>query len=87
MKQLITLILLAGCAATTQTLPPQGEDTCNAAAYADLIGQNATALERVLLLGKVRVIRPGDAVTMDFLPERINFMIGANETIQSIDCG
>lgn len=89
MKRTIAFIVLAGCAAPTPTptLPPQLEDTCNAAAYANLIDQDATALERVLLLGPVRVIRPGDAVTRDFRPDRINFMIGENETIKMIDCG
>ena len=87
MKRMIALIVLAGCTAADPPLPPQLEDTCGATAFATLIGQNATALERVLLLGPVRVIRPGDAVTMDFRPDRVNFKIDDNETIQAIDCG
>ncbi len=87
MKRLVALILLAGCTATQAPLPPQMEDTCGASEFAGLIGQNATALERTLLLGPVRVIRPGDAVTMDFRLDRVNFRIGEDETIQRIDCG
>ena len=87
MKRILILTLLAGCAAQEQPLPPQREDTCGAARFADLIGQNATALEKTLLLGPVRVIRPGDAVTMDFRPTRINFKISENDTIRTIDCG
>ena len=87
MKRIIALTLLAGCAAQELPLPPQLQDTCGAARFADLIGQDATALETTLLLGPVRVIRPGDAVTMDFQPARINFMIDDNETIRMIDCG
>ncbi len=87
MKRLFVLIALAGCTAAEAPLPPQTEDTCGARQFADLIGQDATALERVLLLGPVRVIRPGDAVTRDYRVERINFMIDENETIRSIDCG
>ncbi|MEL7181635.1 MAG: I78 family peptidase inhibitor [Pseudomonadota bacterium] len=87
MKRLFALIALAGCTAAEPPLPPQLEDTCGARQFADLIGQDATSLERVLLLGPVRVIRPGDAVTRDFRVERINFMIDENETIRSIDCG
>jgi hypothetical protein len=86
MKRLVALILLAGCTAAQAPLPPQTEDTCGAAQFADLIGQNATALERTLILGPVRVIRPGDAVTMDLRPDRINFNIGPDETIQRIAC-
>ncbi len=71
---------------STPPLPPVAEDTCNANQYANLIGQDVTALERVLLMGQVRVIRPGDAVTLDFRPERINFNIGPNNQIASINC-
>lgn len=88
MKHLIILVILAGCAATSPPqLPAQTDDTCEAANYADLLGQDATALETTLLLGKVRVIRPGDLVTMDFLSDRINFMIAADNRIAAINCG
>ena len=80
--------MLLGCTTTAQTPEPTPvNDTCGAADYADLIGQEATALETTLLLGKVRVIRPGDAVTMDFLPDRINFGIDDAELIETITCG
>ena len=87
MKRIIALIALAGCTATEPPLPPQLEDTCGARQFADLIGKDATTLERVLLLGPVRVIRPGDAVTMDYRPDRVNFKISDDETIRAIDCG
>ncbi|WP_375254028.1 I78 family peptidase inhibitor [Yoonia sp.] len=87
MKHLLTLILLAGCVAVTTPAPMPAEDTCNAASYATLLGAPATALERVLLLGKVRVIRPDQAVTLDFLPDRINFMVDEDGRIARITCG
>ena len=68
-------------------VPPADQDTCGAAPYARLIGQDATALERELILRQVRVIRPGMAVTMDFRPERINFDIDENDRIARIFCG
>lgn len=80
-------MIIAGCSTAGPSLPPLIEDTCNAADYAHLIGQPATALERVLLLGKVRVIRPGQPVTLDFWPDRINFTINEGETIIAISCG
>ena len=67
-------------------LPPLAQDTCKANDYANLIGQDATALERVLILDQVRVIRPGDAVTMDYRAERINFNVSAGNRITSISC-
>ena len=87
MKKLVTLLALAACTTQAPPLPPQLEDTCGAAEFAGLIGQDATALEKTLRLGMVRVIRPGDMVTQDFRPARINFMIDANETIEMINCG
>lgn len=68
-------------------LPPIEDDSCNAARFETMIGQDATALERVLLMGPVRVIRPGTAVTMDYVPERINFQIDDAERISAITCG
>jgi hypothetical protein len=39
-----------------------------------------------LLLGQVRVIRPNQAITMDFHPERINFNVSSDNRIRSIFC-
>ena len=93
MKNLVALLFLVACAApeivppVTNPLPVGTGDTCKAAVQAALIGQDATALERVLLLGQVRLIRPGSVVTQDYVPERINFNIGADNTIRQITCG
>jgi len=83
---LFTCLLACTTVAPNAQIPPGGQDTCNAAPYANLIGQDATALERVLLLGQVRIIRPGQQVTKDFRPERINFNIGPEDRIVAITC-
>lgn len=89
----LCLVGLAGCAPRAPALPaavalPQaGPDLCDAGSHASLTGQDGTALERVLLLGQVRVIRPGDPVTMDLRPERINFEIGPDGRILQVFCG
>lgn len=87
MKRVFLLMLLAACAQAQTPDPLPSEDTCNATRHASLIGRDATALEQVLILGKVRVVRPGQPVTMDFWPDRINFMIDENERITRITCG
>jgi len=87
--------LLAACAPTLgpNSLPPvppdplPGADTCGRADVAGLIGQDATSLERVLIMREVRVIRPGDAVTADLRPGRINFEIDRANRIAVIRCG
>lgn len=68
-------------------VPSVAEDTCNANNFAAQIGQPATSLERVLILGPVRVIRPDTMVTMDFSEARINFAVDGNDTIVRIFCG
>ena len=68
-------------------VPPPQADTCGAAPHADLIGADARALERELILRQVRVIRPGQAVTMDYREERLNFWIAPDGTIRRISCG
>ncbi|WP_322890339.1 MULTISPECIES: I78 family peptidase inhibitor [unclassified Yoonia] len=88
MRILIPLLLLAACATvdnpgTAPTLP----DTCGASEYTYLVGQPDTALQRVLIMDEVRIIRPDTMVTMDFRPERINFKIDAQGRIADVTCG
>lgn len=90
---LLAAVLLAACAPLAETgdgrpaLPPPAEDTCGAAPLAGLVGREATALERVLLMREVRVIRPDTMVTMDVRPARINFEVGEDGRIFRIFCG
>jgi len=97
MKRILSVIpvlILVACERPTISnppivppVPPAPQDTCRASQNDSLIGQDATSLERVLLVGQVRVIRPGQAVTADFRPERINFDIDVNNKISSVRCG
>ena len=94
------LLALAACATTAPSSGgsaaapvspdayPQGlDDTCGAVSYAVLIGQDSTALERILILREVRVIRPGSIVTQDYVPARLNFRINAAGNISELSCG
>jgi len=95
MKKLIVLLALAACAApVVQTNEPVGNrlpqgmnDTCGAVRYHTLLDQDATALERVLILGQVRVLRPDSIVTQDYQPERMNFHINTANKVARISCG
>lgn len=86
----VSLIALANCGTpepARPTLPSPEQDTCNVRQHAALIGQDVTALEKVLILGQVRVIRPETAVTLDYRAERVNFYITAGDQIARITCG
>ena len=94
MRRLAVLALLAGCGLpsdivgpTDPTVPASVSDTCQATPYLGLIGQRDTALERVLILRPVRVLRPGMARNDDLNPARINFVIGTDGRIADIRCG
>lgn len=67
-------------------LPASAADTCEARRYAHLVGKDSSALESILLLRQVRIIRTNQVVTMDFRPERINFKIDSENLIRSISC-
>jgi hypothetical protein len=96
-----SLILLAACGTTA---PPDGpiasayqppalplSDTCGATPNAALVGQPATALERVLIMRPVRLLRGAQAAVPATLPTRINFVItptpAGGEVISAITCG
>jgi len=95
MKYLPFLILLAACTMAPQPptppksapLPSPAADTCNAAKMQSHLGKPVSSLETTLLLQPVRIIRPDQAVTMDFLENRINFIADADDIITSISCG
>ncbi|SHI78576.1 Peptidase inhibitor I78 family protein [Wenxinia saemankumensis] len=93
---MLALAVLAACgrvgpvppaASLGPSLPAAAEDSCGAGPRARLVGQPATALERELILAPVRLIRPGQAVTEEFRPTRINFHIDGAERIARITCG
>ena len=91
----LTALGLAACSAQpprapaqpVQTGPIGAADTCNASPYLYLIGEEATALERVLILRQVRVNWPEDRLDGASRPERLNFNISLDGRIDSVTCG
>ncbi len=81
--------MVAGCgttqAPTQRTASSAGPDTCNAAAYQNLIGQDAVV--DLSLPEPKRTYRLGDPVTTDFNPARLNIKLDDTDTIVAIDCG
>ena len=64
-------------------------DSCGARGLQDFVGQSASAVEGTSFQspGPVRVVRPGDAVTADADPTRVNFRTDAAGTVVAVDCG
>ncbi|OYU38459.1 MAG: hypothetical protein CFE33_16320 [Pseudorhodobacter sp. PARRP1] len=67
--------------------PPPIEDACGASALQGLVGQSAKKLEVMRFATTVRIIRPGMAVMMNYVPERLNIDINAAEVITRVSCG
>lgn len=96
-RRLAPLFLAAGLAAcASQPQPPSqppaqapriAPAACGAEPHLGLVGQPWAALERVLILREVRLIRPGQPITKDLRPERINFEIGTDGRIARVFCG
>lgn len=96
---LAALLLLAGCAgpAGPCNIPPEpaaqpATDECGAAALSRYLGvvpsgEMKTAIAAAAGDRPVRYIAPGDAVTMDFVPARLNVETGDDGRITRFRCG
>jgi hypothetical protein len=79
------LPVLAACAAVQAD---EGElAPCNAQHLAVLIGEPATKLNEVPLPERTRIVRPGEAVTMEHVPERLSVRLGPRGLIYEMRCG
>ncbi len=68
--------------------PAQGpQDTCGAAPYEYLRGQPRSAVEALSFTQPMRIIPHDGAVTLDYLPERINFGLNKAGKVIAITCG
>ena len=84
---LALLLALTACAAPIAPPDPMAEDACGASGFASLIGQDASVLLTTTFATPTRIIHPGEAVALDFRPERLNFDIDAGERVARVFCG
>jgi hypothetical protein len=76
----------------TRPSPQPASDECGADKLAGYLNQLPTsaAMAQIRVAAghdRIRTIRPGDAVTMDFRPDRLNVEIGENGRIKRFRCG
>ena len=89
------LLLIAACAAVPPGEVPEAGGSghiCNAEGLGNLVGREATGAlgtEAVRRSGSrtLRWIRPGDAVTMDYRPDRLNVHLDARNRVARFACG
>ena len=85
-RPLLFFGLLAACTPSVP-LNPVGPDTCNRAKLEAFVGEHLSATETTLLLQPVRVLRPNQAPTLEFLAERLNIVVDTQEIIARLYCG
>lgn len=74
----------------TREIPPINRslnDRCGADSLQPFVNQREAIFFRYAFPEGTRFIRPGDAVTQDFNPRRLNFIIGNNGRVQQVRCG
>jgi hypothetical protein len=94
------LLALAACAAPPvpaqqpSVLPPPStaQGVCDASAAQSAVGKPATAdtIERVRVDSHSRVVRvlhPGQIITMEFSAERVDIRVDGNNVILAVTCG
>jgi hypothetical protein len=93
MKRLVLAgVLVAGCVpkvAEPVVAQPSGE--CRADAAREMVGKPFDAALQKDAMAKtgaklVRVIRPGDVVTKDYRPNRLNIDLDAQDVVVSLRC-
>lgn len=94
MKMLpFALLALAGCT-TIDHREPQTASECGVTDQAQrrFIGtkfreQDRMALQHETGAPTARVLRPGDAATMDFRPDRLNILVDDDGQVAGLRCG
>lgn len=83
----LTLSALAACQPGPNDLVDLDDpDACGASGFQFLVGQPLSVLETVTLPEPNRIIGPGQPVTADFMPTRINVSHGPDGVIGRVYC-
>jgi hypothetical protein len=81
---IFSALLLAACQAPVVDAP--SEDACGASALQHLVGAPVAAAEGVSAPGSVRIIRPNQAITMDYRTDRLNLDLDSRDRITRVYC-
>jgi hypothetical protein len=77
-------LLLAACQAAS---PETEADTCGAEDWMWLIGEPVDVVAASTFPAPMRVIGPGDAVTMEFMANRLNVTYDETGVVTDVGCG
>lgn len=91
-RALVLVLMVSACAQAETPPPAMGEGQCRAEPAAGMIGRKMSdeAGQRALVLtgaAKVRWVRPGQAITMDYRTDRLNIHLDEKDRITRFSCG
>jgi hypothetical protein len=81
------MVLLSACVQAPANQPDSPDISCSAEGLQHLVGQPESAFDPSGFDEPIRIIHPGDAVTMDFSLKRLNVEIDTDGLIAAIRCG
>ena len=81
---MVAILAVAGCKSETSSNAVDDTDLCGASGLQSLVGQ---PFSEDAFSGDWRVIRPGLAVTQEYIAERLNVEVDENDVIVRINCG
>lgn len=87
MKPIILVMVLAMNTSCITETAQTGEDQCGASELQHLIGENGSVLDSMKFAGPVRILEPGQAMTMDYSVERLNIQLDDSGMISRVWCG
>lgn len=85
---LLAPLVLAACVEASDgpaTMPDP--EACGAPGLQGLVGQPRAVLAAMSFAGPVRVLEPGQPMTMDYNPARLNVFLDAAGRIEKLSCG
>ena len=85
----VSLALLAGCIQTPENarVEPDTPGGCPAGAYQSAVGQVIDDVTFDWPADKLRIVSTGQAVTTDFVPDRMTVTYGRDRRILLVTCG
>ena len=86
---LLQACVMVGPPVVIRPPPPPGPDltSCHAVGLDGLIGRPVSLLPKHGAWSSLRVIRPGQMITMDYAPTRLNVRVDRARIILSMTCG
>ncbi|SEL57594.1 I78 family peptidase inhibitor [Halomonas daqiaonensis] len=99
----VGFLLMTACSAANESAAPrasapepphvnEGDDACGAARVQDRVGRDFDAAMGMALREEsgaktLRVMRPGEAHTLDYRTERLNVRLDDRDRISALECG